>query len=201
MKKITGIILIFMILPVYAAWADSSVSRVRMEISHGVIVLELDARAAPQTVKNFVRYVRDGFFDGTVFHRVIKGFMIQGGGLTTDMEKKKTAAPITNEADNGLRNRRGTISMARTMAPHSATSQFFINTVDNAFLDHKGKNPKGWGYCVFGKVVDGMDVLDAIERVPTTIKAGRRDVPVTPVLIKRVVLEEKDRSGPENKKP
>ena len=117
--------------------------------------------------------------------------MIQGGGLTADMQKKITLAPIPNEADNGLKNRRGTIAMARTMDPHSATSQFFINTADNPFLDHKGKNPGGWGYCVFGKVVVGMDVVDAIERLPTTVKAGRRDVPITPVIIKRAALEKK----------
>ncbi len=191
MKRVIVIILIFMFLSANSIWAESPNPLVRMETNHGVITLELHPQAAPQTVKNFIQYVQDGFYNGTIFHRVIKGFMIQGGGLTADMQKKKTLASIPNEADSGLKNRRGTIAMARTMNPHSATSQFFINTVDNPFLDHKGKDPKGWGYCVFGKVVDGMDVVDAIERVSTTVKTGRRDVPITPVIIKRAILEKK----------
>ena len=191
MKRVIVIILIFLFLSASSMWAESPNPLVRMETNHGVITLELDPQAAPQTVKNFIHYVQDGFYNDTIFHRVIKGFMIQGGGLTANMQKKKTLAPIPNEAYNGLENRRGTIAMARTMDPHSATSQFFINTVDNHFLDHKGKSPKGWGYCVFGKVVDGMDVVDAIERSPTTVKAGRRDVPSTPVIIKRAALEKK----------
>lgn len=191
MKRIIVVILIFLFLSANSIWAESPNPLVRMETNHGVITLELHPQAAPQTVKNFIQYVQDGFYNGTIFHRVIKGFMIQGGGLTANMQKKKTLAPIPNEADSGLKNRRGTIAMARTMNPHSATSQFFINTVDNPFLDHKGKNPKGWGYCVFGKVVDGMDVVDAIERVSTTVKTGRRDVPITPVIIKRAALEKK----------
>ena len=191
MKKITMIILISLFLSVYSAWAETQKPRVRIETNHGIISLEFYPQAAPQTVKNFIQYVQDGFYDGTIFHRVIKGFMIQGGGLTADMQKKATRTPIPNEADNGLKNQRGTIAMARTMNPHSATSQFFINTVDNPFLDHKGKNPKGWGYCVFGEVVDGMNVVDAIERLSTTVKTGRRDVPITPVIIKRATLEKK----------
>jgi peptidyl-prolyl cis-trans isomerase B (cyclophilin B) len=191
MKRVIVIILIFLFLSANSIWAESPNPLVRMETNHGVITLELHPQAAPQTVKNFIQYVQDGFYNGTIFHRVIKGFMIQGGGLTANMQKKKTLAPIPNEADSGLKNRRGTIAMARTMNPHSATSQFFINTVDNPFLDHKGKNPKGWGYCVFGEVVDGMNVVDAIEMLSTTVKTGRRDVPITPVIIKRATLEKK----------
>jgi peptidyl-prolyl cis-trans isomerase B (cyclophilin B) len=174
-----------------SAFAESSDPRVRLETNHGTIVLELNPEAAPHTVDNFLAYVREGFYDGTIFHRVIKGFMIQGGGLTPDMQKKATREPIENEADNGLENLQGTIAMARTNEPHSATSQFFINTVDNASLNFKAKNPQGWGYCVFGKVVEGMEVVDVIENLPTTTQSGRRDVPQEPVLIERaVVLEE-----------
>ena len=196
MKKITMIILISLFLSVYSAWAETQKPRVRIETNHGIISLEFNPQAVPQTVKNFIQYVQDGFYDGTIFHRVIKGFMIQGGGLTADMQKKATRTPIPNEADNGLKNQRGTIAMARTMNPHSATSQFFINTVDNPFLDHKGKNPKGWGYCVFGKVIDGMKVVETIENLPTTVKSGRRDVPINPVIIKRAILEKKEQTNP-----
>ena len=191
MKRVIVVILIFLFLSANSIWAEPPNPLVRMETNHGVITLELHPKATPQTVKNFIKYVQDGFYNGTIFHRVIKGFMIQGGGLTTNMQNKKTLAPIPNEADSGLKNRRGTIAMARTMNPHSATSQFFINTVDNPFLDHKGKNPRGWGYCVFGKVVDGMKVVDAIEMLSTIVKTGRRDVPITPVIIKRATLEKK----------
>ena len=185
------IIALFMVfcLPFFAH-AETSSTRVRLQTNHGDIVLELDAQAAPKTVENFLAYVNDGFYDGTVFHRVIKEFMIQGGGFTKDMEKKSTREPIMNEADNGLANVRGTIAMARTNDPHSATSQFFINTVDNSYLDHKSKSAKGWGYCVFGKVIEGMDVVEAIENVPKTNKAGHRDVPVDAVVIQRVMIEE-----------
>jgi len=173
-----------------SAWADVSPPRVRLETNLGAIVLELDAQKAPKTVENFLAYVRDGFYDGTTFHRVIKGFMIQGGGLTADMQKKPVKAPVKNEADNGLKNKRGTIAMARTGDPNSATAQFFINTVDNAPLDHKEKSLPGWGYCVFGKVVEGMDVVDAIEGVKTGSKTGRRNVPTTPVVIKQATVME-----------
>ena len=173
------------------AQAEMANPRVRLETTHGHIILELDPKAAPKTVENFLTYARNGFYDGTIFHRVIKGFMIQGGGLSRDMHKKQNQSPIQNEADNGYRNRRGTVAMARTNLPHSATSQFFINTVDNPFLDHTGKTPRGWGYCVFGKVVKGMHVVDQIERLPTGVKAGRRDVPLAPPVINRVVLETK----------
>jgi peptidyl-prolyl cis-trans isomerase B (cyclophilin B) len=164
---------------------------VRLETNKGVIVIELDSKAAQKTVENILGYVRDGFYNGTVFHRVIKGFMIQGGGFAPDMQQKPTRDPVVNEADNGLKNLRGTVAMARTMVPHSATAQFFINTVDNAFLDYKGKTTEGWGYCVFGKVIEGMNVVDAIEGVSTTSKAGHRDVPSSPVVIQRATIVEK----------
>jgi cyclophilin family peptidyl-prolyl cis-trans isomerase len=164
--------------------------QVQMETSMGVIVIELDAKAAPQTVTNFLDYVRDGFYDGTIFHRVIKSFMIQGGGFTAQMQQKATRSPVANEADNGLKNNLGTIAMARTNAPHSATSQFFINVKDNDFLNHTAKTPQGWGYCVFGKVIKGMEVVHEIEAVRTTVRSGYGDVPVEPVIIKKVSLLE-----------
>lgn len=146
----------------------------------GNITLELDPAKAPASVDNFVKYVETGHYDGTQFHRVIDGFMVQGGGVDAGFRQKPTRPPIRNEADNGLRNLRGTVAMARTGDPHSASAQFFINTVDNAFLDHKGKTPQGWGYAVFGKVVEGMDVVDRIGKSPT----GPQDVPLKPILIK-----------------
>ena len=162
--------------------------KVALRTSAGDIVLELDSAKAPATVENFVAYVKAGHYDGTIFHRVIKDFMIQGGGFTADMQQKPTQAPVVNEADNGLKNRRGTVAMARTMDPNSATSQFFINTVDNGFLDHTGKNPRGWGYAVFGKVVEGMDVVDKIRAVKTTTKGPYADVPETVVQIQKATL-------------
>ncbi len=162
--------------------ADQKSKRVKLETSMGNIVVELNEKAAPVTVKNFLRYVEEGFFDGTIFHRVIKGFMIQGGGFTADMKQKKTHAPIVNEAGNGLKNNRGTIAMARTQDPHSATSQFFINHKDNHNLNYAG--PHKPGYAVFGKVVEGMDVVDKIAAVRTTRKGRYSDVPVETVLIK-----------------
>jgi peptidyl-prolyl cis-trans isomerase B (cyclophilin B) len=165
--------------------------RVKLETTMGDIILELDSDLAPRTVENFIQYVKDGFYDGTIFHRVIKGFMIQGGGLSASMSQKPTRPPISNEADNGVKNERGTIAMARTPDPDSATAQFFINTVDNSFLDFSAKTPEGWGYCVFGKVTDGMDTVDAIEGVRTTMKKGMQDVPETQVVITRAfVLED-----------
>ena len=155
-----------------------------IETSLGDITVELDRARAPVTVENFLAYARAGFYDGTIFHRVIKGFMIQGGGLTPDMQRKPTKPPIENEAGNGLSNTRGTIAMARTADPHSATSQFFINTADNVRLD-RGRESTG-GYAVFGRVTAGMDVVDKIESVPTTDRAGHQNVPVEPVVIKRV---------------
>jgi peptidyl-prolyl cis-trans isomerase B (cyclophilin B) len=160
--------------------------RVVMNTNHGTITLELDAEKAPKTVKNFLSYTEAGFYDGTIFHRVIDNFMIQGGGFNADMSQKTTEAPIENEADNGLKNDRGTIAMARTMDPHSATAQFFINVKDNDFLNHSGKNMQGWGYAVFGKVTEGDDVLDAIRGVATGSKAGHQDVPVEAVTIESV---------------
>jgi cyclophilin family peptidyl-prolyl cis-trans isomerase len=157
-----------------------------IETTKGAIVVELYAGKAPKTVANFLRYVDDGFYDGTVFHRVISGFMIQGGGMGEDLARKDTRAPIANEADNGLLNERGTIAMARTGDPHSATSQFFINHGDNASLNHSAKTSAGWGYCVFGRVIDGMDVVDAIAAVPTTTRNGYRDAPAETVVIKSV---------------
>jgi peptidyl-prolyl cis-trans isomerase B (cyclophilin B) len=157
-----------------------------IETDKGDIVVELYATKAPKTVENFLTYVDEDFYGGTIFHRVMQGFMIQGGGMTAQMQPKDTHAPVRNEADNGLKNERGTIAMARTDQPHSATSQFFINHRDNPGLDHTAETPKGWGYCVFGRVIDGMDVVDAIAAVPTTSRAGHKDVPVEPVTIKRV---------------
>ncbi len=159
--------------------------RVALETGAGTVVIELYADRAPETVANFLEYVREGFYDGTVFHRVIQGFMIQGGGMTEALERKPTRAPIRNEAGNGLTNDRGTVAMARTSDPHSATAQFFINTRDNGFLNHTGPTADGWGYCVFGKVVEGMEVVDRIEAVPTTTRGMHRDVPSSPVVIER----------------
>lgn len=161
---------------------------IRIQTTLGTFTLELDADAAPATVANFERYVRDGFYAGTSFHRVIPNFMVQGGGLLPDMSQKPTHAPVANEAKNGLKNARGSIAMARTSDPHSATAQFFINVKDNGFLDHPGQD--GWGYCVFGKVVDGMDVIDAIVAVPTANRRGHQNVPVEPVLIEKAEIVE-----------
>lgn len=160
--------------------------KISMETDLGVLVLELYPDKAPQTVKNFLAYADGGFYEGTLFHRVIHGFMVQGGGFTADMEQKPAQAPIPNEAANGLKNIKGAIAMARTNDPHSATSQFFINTVDNAFLDFKAATPQGFGYCVFGQVVEGMDVLNKIERVPTTSRKWHQDVPKDPIHILKV---------------
>ena len=159
-------------------------STVKLETSMGDIVIELDEDKAPETVSNFLNYVRDGFYDGTIFHRVINNFMIQGGGMNDQMIAKSGQDPIQNEADNGLTNDRGTIAMARTQDPHSATSQFFINHKDNSFLNHTAPSVQGWGYCVFGKVTDGMDVVDAIASVSTTNRGGHSDVPEDVIEIK-----------------
>lgn len=166
-----------------------SIHHIKLTTSQGDITLELDAEKAPATVANFVQYVGDGFYDGTIFHRVIDGFMIQGGGLTADMAQKSTRSPVQNEADNGLSNRTGTIAMARTNDPHSATAQFFINVSDNLFLDHRAKSGDGWGYCVFGKVISGMDVVNAIKATPTTRRSGMQDVPQDTVTILRAELQ------------
>ena len=172
------------------AEAQAAGPRVNIETNYGIIVLELYKQKAPKTVENFLGYVRDGFYDETIFHRIIKRFMIQGGGLTLTLERKKVKPSIPNEADNGLKNLRGTIAMARTRDPHSATAQFFINTVDNAFLDYKAKNMKGWGYCVFGKVIEGMNVVDKIENLPTSNKGGRQNVSTAPIIINHAEIEQ-----------
>lgn len=162
---------------------------IKLHTNHGTIALELDADKAPKTVENFLRYAREGFFEGTIFHRVIPGFMIQGGGMEPGLKQKPTHDPIPNEADNGLANTRGSIAMARTPDPNSASSQFFINLSDNAFLNHTSRTPDGWGYCVFGRVVEGMDVVDAIAKEPTTGRGGHQDVPEKDVLIEKVEVD------------
>ena len=163
---------------------------VLMKTSMGDVKIELDKAKAPVTVENFLVYVNDKFYDGTIFHRVIPAFMIQGGGFDKDMNQKKTKAPIKNEAGNGLKNTTGTIAMARTSDPNSATAQFFINTKDNAFLDHRNDTPQGYGYAVFGKVVDGMDVVKKIEQVQTTTRPPHENVPTTPVVIESIRVVE-----------
>jgi peptidyl-prolyl cis-trans isomerase B (cyclophilin B) len=167
------------------AMADNQNPKVSIETTMGTIVVELFADKAPETVANFMEYVNDGFFDGTIFHRVIPGFMIQGGGFTADMSQKATRDPIRNEANNGLSNEVGTLAMARTPNPHSATAQFFINVKHNRFLDFQSETQQGWGYAVFGRVVEGMDVVKAIEQVPTGTHGMHQDVPVEPVVMTR----------------
>jgi cyclophilin family peptidyl-prolyl cis-trans isomerase len=164
--------------------------RVRLVTTLGDIVFELNQTKAPKTVENFLTYVNDGFYNGTIFHRVIDGFMIQGGGFTQDLQKKPTGAPVENEANNGLKNMNGTVAMARTNDPHSATAQFFINVTNNGFLDFRSASPRGWGYAVFGKVIEGMEVVDAIRRTATGSGGPfRKDVPVTPIVIQSAMLE------------
>ncbi|HUX30375.1 MAG: peptidylprolyl isomerase [Thiobacillus sp.] len=162
--------------------------RVLIETGKGNITVELFPAQAPRTTKNFLHYVKNGFYDGTIFHRVIPNFMVQGGGMLPDMTEKPKGPPIRNEADNGLANLRGTLAMARTADPHSASSQFFINLKDNAFLNHRGRSGDGWGYAVFGRVVDGMDVVDAIVAVPRGNRGPHGDVPVDPIVMQRVTL-------------
>jgi len=164
------------------AWAQPTV---QINTNLGAIVVELNSEKAPRTVANFLEYVKSGQYSGTIFHRVIGGFMIQGGGLTKDMAEKPTRAPIKNEADNGLKNEIGTIAMARTNDPHSATAQFFINVANNSFLDHTSKDERGWGYAVFGKVTKGMDVVDKIAKMPTL----PGDVPAQPIVIESVIVK------------
>ena len=161
---------------------------VKLETSMGDIVLALDAENAPKTVENFLAYVRDGHYDQTLFHRVIDGFMIQGGGMDADMAEKPTGPPIANEADNGLKNQAYTVAMARTSDPHSATAQFFINVKNNTFLDHTAKTPQGWGYTVFGKVIKGHPVVNKIKAVKTGSKGMHGDVPVEPVVIRKAAI-------------
>jgi len=187
--------LVALLLPVPGNAAETSSSKepvvVELHTSKGLIVLELDAVKAPETVANFKRYVKEGFYANTIFHRVIPGFMIQGGGFTPEMKEKDTHAPIKNEAGNGLPNEKYSIAMARTNDPHSASSQFFINTVNNSFLNHTAPNARGWGYAVFGRVVEGMEVVDLIERESTQTVGYFENVPVTPVLIQSANIREK----------
>ncbi|MCK9237618.1 MAG: peptidylprolyl isomerase [Thiopseudomonas sp.] len=158
---------------------------IKLQTNHGDIIIKLFADEAPETVKNFIQYVQDGHYDNTIFHRVISNFMVQGGGFEPGMEQKPVRAPIKNEANNGLSNKVGTLAMARTMDPHSASSQFFINVNDNAFLNHTSETSQGWGYAVFGEVIEGMDVVNAIKEVETTSRAGHQDVPREDVVIEK----------------
>ncbi len=163
---------------------------ITLQTNFGDITLKLDFENTPVTAGNFLQYAKDGFYDQTIFHRVIDAFMIQGGGFTEEMDQKKTGEQIENEADKGAQNKRGSIAMARTSDPHSASSQFFINLKDNTFLDYKSKTPNGWGYCVFGEVTAGMDVVDKIAVVPTTSRHGHQDVPKDAVVIEKVIVSE-----------
>lgn len=189
---VTSLALIVFLLPLGAAGAAQQKKEnkvVELHTNKGLIVIDLDFEKAPVTAANFQKYVEDGFFDGTVFHRVIPNFMIQGGGMTADMKEKDTRAPIKNEADNGLPNNKYTVAMARTSDPHSATAQFFINVADNAFLNHSAPTDSAWGYAVFGKVVQGQDVVDAIAKVKTKTTGWHDDVPVEAVLIEKAVMQ------------
>ena len=199
MKSLTGLLLAITVglLPATALTKEDTphtkgtgMITVNMETSAGTITLELDNNKAPASVENFVAYVKAGHYDGTLFHRVIPEFMIQGGGFDADMQQKSTTPPVKNEADNGLKNDVGTIAMARTNDPNSATSQFFINLKDNDFLNHSSPSPQGWGYTVFGKVTGGMDVVTTIEKVATGVRNGHRDVPAEDVLITKVTIVE-----------
>ena len=181
--RVVFLFLLILVQSVAIGNTSESNPRIVMETSKGNFLIELYPEKAPVTVKNFMSYVDAGFYDGTIFHRVIPGFMIQGGGFTSDMKRKTTEAPIRNEADNGMKNIRGTVAMARTQDPHSATAQFFINTVDNDFLNHRSKSGQAWGYTVFGKVIQGMDVVDSISALKTANSGMMRDVPVESVII------------------
>jgi len=163
---------------------------ITLQTNYGPIVIELDFENTPKTAENFLAYVKNGFYDGTIFHRVMDGFMIQGGGFDTTMNQKKGYAPIQNEANKGKLNKRGTLAMARTSDPHSASSQFFINVVDNNFLNFTAESENGWGYCVFGWVTDGMDIVDKIKSVQTTNRSGHQNVPVNDVVIEKVIVSE-----------
>lgn len=168
----------------------STTPRVKLQTNHGDILIELDAEKSPESVANFLTYVKDGFYDGTIFHRVIKNFMIQGGGFDANMKQKKTRKAITNEANNGLKNNQYTVSMARTNEPHSATSQFFINVANNDFLNHTAPTPNGWGYTVFGTVIEGTEVADKIQDLKTDTKGLHQDVPVEDVVIEQATIVE-----------
>lgn len=162
---------------------------ITLQTNHGNIAIELDFEKTPKTAENFLSYAKKGFYDGTIFHRVINNFMIQGGGFDINMQQKTTNGTIQNEANKGLANKRGTLAMARTSQPHSATAQFFINVVDNDFLNFTSETPDGWGYCVFGKVIEGMEVVDKIKKVATTTRSGHQNVPVDNVIIEKVLVE------------
>lgn len=167
-------------------------TQVTFHTTLGDITIEVDHEKAPISAANFVQYAEDGFYNGTIFHRIIPSFVVQGGGLEADMQQKENRAPIENEADNGLKNLKGTLSMARTMDPNSATSQFFINLKDNDFLDHTAKNAQGWGYAVFGRVVDGMDVVEAMAKVKTGSRQGHQDVPVEDIVVEKTSVKKAD---------
>lgn len=184
------ILLVFIVFFSISSNIQAETTMVKMDTNQGTIMLELDADNAPNTVANFLTYAKEGFFDGTIFHRVISNFMIQGGGFTEDMTQKTVHDPIQNEANNGLKNDNGTIAMARTGDPHSATAQFFINVKDNDFLNFSSETPQGWGYAVFGKVTEGMDVVEKIKGVDTTTKGPYADVPAEPVIIEKVTIVE-----------
>ncbi len=195
LKKIIRTLVCVMLLLIFSGIAGAAETAARnavvlMQTNLGTIKLELFSKEAPLSVKNFLDYTTSGFYDGTVFHRVIPNFMIQGGGFTADIQQKKANAPIKNEADNGLKNLRGTIAMARTMIIDSATAQFFINVVDNGFLDHSDKTAKGYGYAVFGRVIEGMNVVDKIAAVRTGVLKGFPDVPLPPVVIESLKVIE-----------
>ncbi len=185
-----SVLFVFSIILMTTSNVQAETTTVKMQTSKGTIVLELDAGKAPATVENFLTYAREGFYDGTIFHRVISNFMIQGGGFTEDMTQKPTHDPIRNEANNRLSNDIGTIAMARTNDPHSATAQFFINVQDNGFLNFSGENVRGWGYAVFGKVTEGMDVVNAIRNVATGNRGSFQDVPEETVTIEKVSIVE-----------
>lgn len=185
---ITALVVAFLLALPQGAYAKKEYSVIELHTNKGLIVVELDHEKAPVTAANFEKYVEDKFYDGTIFHRVIKGFMIQGGGMLPDMKEKGTRESIKNEADNGLLNNKYTLAMARTNEPHSASSQFFINTADNGFLNHSSPTPRGWGYAVFGKVIEGQDVVDAIENVKTQSAGWHDDVPVEAVVIEKAVV-------------
>ena len=184
------LLIVFMAIIMTTSNAQAENTTVEMETSKGTITIALNGEKAPNTVANFLTYVKEGFYEGTIFHRVISNFMIQGGGFTEDLSQKSTNDPIQNEANNGLSNETGSIAMARTNDPHSATAQFFINVKDNGFLNFSSETPQGWGYAVFGKVTDGMDVVNAIKDVATTSKGPYQDVPVETITIEKITIIE-----------
>ena len=188
-QLLAGLVLAVLISAMTSATAEDSGPRITFETTEGNFVIELFPDEAPLSSANFLQYAKDGHFDGTIFHRVIPGFVIQGGGFDQNMTRKSTRKPIENEAHNGLKNLRGTLSMARTSDPHSGTSQFFVNLVDNDFLDHSSKTPRGWGYAVFGRVVEGMDTVDKVAGVETGRFEGMSDVPLYPIVVTRATAE------------